>query len=99
MGVRHAQRRSGGRPATERHAGLPELPIGWQLAHRTSLPSAAEQPSEDKHEGALPPGWKLAERKTHFILTNGNDVVATMARPNAATYAAIFSAVIVKGAI
>jgi len=68
-----------------------------QLAHRRWSPRGYSPCRRTPRRGS--PQSQLTERKTHFILTNGNEVVATMAGPNAAAYATILSAAIVKGAI
>ena len=62
------------------------LTVTWMDGyHRGRSENAAQQ---------VPQGWKLVEKKTCFVLQNGREVIATLAGPNAESYAATIAALL-----
>lgn len=71
-------------------ADLDEIAFSYSNQGAYKIPLYRYPPS------AIPEGWKLVEKKTCFALLRGNDVIATLAGPdaeeNAATIAALLEA-------
>jgi len=53
--------------------------------------AAVEADRRERREVALPDGWRIVEKKTCYTLLNGNEVVATLAGPDAHDNAAIIA--------
>lgn len=65
-----------------------------QLSQERDLAKKANQQISPIAMSFLPTDWRMIEHQTHYALVRGNEVVATLAGPNAETNAATLALVL-----